>query len=214
MGTNTLLQLHSAYEGLYAVRDGTVWPEELIRLLDELAYDIAEELGFSDDCDCESSAECVQLDCTDMSDAINITPSFIEWRNAHLIYDEKMEAAQNEDDTNREDKESDLAFAKQGIKQMRESDGPFSNNGDYTTVFQLVTLAREGQPVFLWMASNPDKGGNYSRCLPKAYADEARARAGLKDYGFRHVDELTTEDLPKLGFLNTRQSSRACAARR
>ena len=44
------------------------------------------------------------------------------------------------------------------------------------------------------------KGGNYSRCLPTAYADEAGARAGLKDYGFRHADELTTDDLPRLGF--------------
>jgi len=200
MGTNTLLQLHSAYEGLYAVRDGTVWPEELIHLQYELAYNIAEDLGFSDDCDCESSAECVQLDCTDMSDAINITPSFIEWRNAHLIYDAILEAAPNEDDTNQEDKESDLDFAKRGIKQMREGDGPFSNNGDYTTVLQLVTLGRTRQPVFFWMASNPDKGGNYSRCLPTAYADEAGARAGLKDYGFRHADELTTDDLPRLGF--------------
>ena len=200
MGTNTLLHLHSAYESLYALCGGTAWPQELIDLLDGLAYDIAEGIGFSGECDCASSAECVQLDCTDMSDAINITPSFIEWRNAALIYDFLLEAAQYEDNTNLEDKEYGLDFFKRGIRLMRDGDGPFSNNGDYTTVLQLVTLAREGHPVLFWMASNPDKGGNYSRCLPRAFADEAGARAGLKEYGFRHVDELTTEDLPRLGF--------------
>jgi hypothetical protein len=200
MGTNILLQVHSAYKSLYALRGGTAWPQELIDLLDGLAYDIAEGIGFSGECDCASSEECVQLDCTDMSDAINITPSFIEWRNAALIYDFLLEAAQYEDNTNFEDKEYGLDFFKRGIRLMRDGDGPFSNNGDYTTVLQLVTLAREGHPVLFWMASNPDKGGNYSRCLPRAFADEAGARAGLKEYGFRHVDELTTEDLPRLGF--------------
>jgi len=201
MGTNTLLQLHSAYKNLYAVRDGTAWPQELIDLLDGLAYDIAEGMGFSGECDCASSEECVQLDCTDMSDAMNIVPSFIEWKSGKSLYDFLLEAAENEDNANQEDKESDLDFAKRGIRRMRDSDGPFSNHDEtYTTVLQLVTLARKGQPVFFWMASNPDKGGNYSRCLPTAYADEAGAKAGLKDYGFRHADELTTDDLPRLGF--------------
>lgn len=47
MGTNTLLQLHYAYEGFSAVRDGTVCPEVLIHLLCEPAYNIAEDLDLA-----------------------------------------------------------------------------------------------------------------------------------------------------------------------
>jgi len=207
MTTNDLMQIHLAFEALHRLRDGASWPADLTERLNALADRIAQNSGLDGSCDCESDDSCVQLQCTEMDQAINTVPSFIEWTKAQYLYelfpnrqwiaegyDEDYEGFQKAD-------ESDLMFARRSISRLRESDESFSNHHESdTTTLQLVQLKKSLESVSFWIASQPGSGGNFSRCLPCAYADEAAARAGLRDYGFRFVEELTTADLPKIGF--------------
>lgn len=207
MTTNDLVQIHLAFESLHLLRDGASWPADLTERLDALADRIAQNSGLSGSCDCESDDSCVQLQCTEMDQAINTVPSFIEWAKAQYLYelfpnrernaegyDEDYEGFQKAD-------ESDLMFARRSISRLREGDERFSNHHESdTTTLQLVQLKKGSDSVSFWIASQPGSGGNFSRCLPCAYADEAAARAGLSEYGFRFVEELTAADLPRLGF--------------
>ena len=185
------MQIHLAFETLIFLRDGAPWPDELRKQLDELAERIAQDCALSGSCDCESDERCIQLQCTEMDEAINTVPSFIEWKRAKYIYEilpnkERDAAAYDEDyEGFQQAHEPDLQFAQRGINRLRDS-GSVS--------------------VSFWIASQPGSGGNFSRCLPCAYADEAAARAGLSEYGFRFVEELTAADLPRLGFPRIKSS--------
>ena len=213
MTTNDLMQIHLAFETLIFLRDGAPWPDELRKQLDELAERIAQDCALSGSCDCESDERCIQLQCTEMDEAINTVPSFIEWKRAKYIYEilpnkERDAAAYDEDyEGFQQAHEPDLQFAQRGINRLRDSDGAFSNHHESdTTTLQLVQLKKGSVSVSFWIASQPGSGGNFSRCLPCAYADEAAARAGLSEYGFRFVEELTAADLPRLGFPRIKSS--------
>ena len=207
MRSNDLMQLHLAFETLHRLRDGSPWPEVLIEELNALADRIAQDLGIDGWCDCQSDEDCIRLECTEMDESINTVPSFIEWSRAQDLYDllpnqERDRAGYEEhyegfQGTN----EPDLMFAQRSINRLREGDDRFSNHHEAdTTVLQLVQLRKGLNSVSFWIASNPGSGGNFSRCLPRAYVDEATAKSGLREYGFRHVEELTSADLYRLGF--------------
>jgi hypothetical protein len=205
--SNDHMQLHSVFEALYQVREGASWTEELTAQLDSFVHRIAQGLGLDGECNGQSDEECIEVECTEMDEAINTLPSFIEWSRAKSLYDffprRQRDSADYDEDFEgfQKPNESDLSFAQRSINVLREGDSHFSNHHESdTTVLQLVQLRKGEKSVSFWIASSPGRDGNYSRCLPRGFPDVASARSGLREFGFRNVDELNVDDLSRLGF--------------
>jgi hypothetical protein len=65
---------------------------------------------------------------------------------------------------------------------------------------QLASLSHEGKIAWFWITSHPQRAGYFFEVYPKAWPDEASAKSGLREIGFWKVEELTEDDLPRLGF--------------
>ncbi len=196
-------ELHEAINGLYAVRNGEPWPADLKEIVGELARAIALHAKFGGECDCSGQGCSVSISCTDPDDYAY--PPFVEWRWALYMYDHFPNETTDPDNGSEEDfqqpNESNLDFAIRCINALRESDGIFSSyDEDSTTMLQLASLKLEDKSIWFWIMSHPQRAGYYFEVYPKAWSNENAAKAGLKDIGFQFVEELTEEDLPRLGF--------------
>ena len=200
MNENQFLQLHQALNSLYEVRSGEPWPDTLKDLLESLSYNIALETGFAGSCTCGGKSCAMQISVTDIYDY----QSFVEWDSAKLIYSYLPNFATDpnlDEDYYQQPGESDLAFAIRGYSDLLEGDGPFSlYDEDRNTCMQLISLSCEGKCAWFWIKSHPQTADYYFEVHPKAWPDEASAKAGLREIGFWGVEELTEADLPRLGF--------------
>jgi hypothetical protein len=200
MDENQFEQLHQALHGLYEVRQGEPWPDSLKELVESLSYNIALETGFAGSCNCGGESCAMQISITDMYDYTE----FVEWGWAQFIYDH---LPRKENDPNLDDEdyqqpgESNLAFAQRVITRLREGNGQFSlQDEDRNTCMQLASLSHEGKIAWFWITSHPQRAGYFFEVYPKAWPDEASAKSGLREIGFWKVEELTEDDLPRLGF--------------
>lgn len=207
METDQLEMIHSAFEELRVLPQDQSWPSGVKEKLDQLAWSIAGDYGLNGSCDCPESGCLIDIACTSFDEAINTSPGFIEWDKAQYLYGyfplRERDAEDYDDDTDvfQAPGESNLTFAKRCINRLRESDGEYSSTDeDSVTTLQLASLNFERCSIHYWIASNPQRAGHYYRCFPESWASKAAATAGLRKYGFRHVEELTESDLPRLGF--------------
>ena len=200
MDRNELEQLHRAFAGLYGVRDGGPWPEELQELVESLSYNIALGTGFAGSCMCVEEECAMQISATDLYDYT----TFVEWPSAQFIYSHLPNRATDpnlDEDYYQQPGESDLAFAIRAYSDLLEGDGPYSlYDEDRNTCMQLASLSFEGKSVWFWIKSHPQKADYYFECHPKAWPDEASAMVGRREIGFADVEEVAEVDLPRLGF--------------
>jgi len=201
METNQFAILHQVVEQLHPVRNGESWPEILTQHLDELSYAIALDTGLEGTCGCPDIANLgceVHIQCTPMHEAVN-GPYLITWKRAEHLYDylpNRDEVELDEEDY-QQPGESDLSFARRSIDWFER----MYDREDDVAVIQLVGIHHQGRGAWFWMYAYPQSSGYWTEVYPKAWPDEERAEAGLRDVGFTGVDELTAEDMPRIGFL-------------
>lgn len=198
---STFQDLHQAIDELSGLHPGEPWPDSLVRLVNDLAYPIGLDVGFSGSCSCGGSHCAVLLSISDLYDYAG----FIEWGWASLIYDRlpRKETDPNLDDEDyQQENESDLEFVKRTITSWRDNDGHYSgvDNEDETTCMQLAGLTAGNKSVWFWIKSHPQHAGYFFEVHPDSWGSEEEAMRGLRDIGFLNVNELDESDLPKLGF--------------
>jgi hypothetical protein len=200
VNNNELDTLHKAFEELHAVRNGEAWSETLEQHLDSLSYSIALGTGLSGRCVCLDRGEdgCrIEVSCGDMSEAIN-GPYLVTWKIADRIYDDlpKRENDDRDEEDYQQPGESDLSFARRSFDWFER----MYDREDQVAVVQLVGFKYQDRSAWFWMYSYPQSGGYYTQVFPKAWPSAESAEAGLREIGFTDLDDLTEEDMPRLGF--------------
>ena len=200
MQTNQLEILHQVVDELNAVRNGEPWPASLVANLNELSYAIALDTGLEGSCGCPNFAKLgceVDIQCTPMDEAVN-GPYLITWRWAEYLFSRlpNREAANFDEESCQQPGESDLTFARRSIDWFEHR----YELEDQVAVIQLVGIHHGGRGAWFWMYSYPQKAGYFTEIFPKAWANEEQAQAGLREVGFTSVEELTDEDMPRIGF--------------
>lgn len=200
METNQFAILHQIVDELHAVRNGNTWPETLLQQLNEISYEIALDTGLSGSCGCPDLVNLgceVDIQCTPLDAAVD-GPYLITWEKAEHLYDflPKREEADLDEEDYQQPGESDLSFARRSIDWFERR----YELEDKVAVIQLVGIEYQGRGAWFWMYSFPQSGGYYTEVFPKAWPSEERAEAGLRDVGFTSVEDLTDQDMPRIGF--------------
>ena len=200
MERNQFETLHEVVEALHGVRHGEPWPDSLAEQLYELSHAIALDTGFEGRCGCpdfDQSGCRVDVWCTGMDGAVD-GPYLMTWKRAEHLYDyfPKREDDDHDEERYQQPGESDLSFARRSIDWFET----MYDREDDVAVVQLVGIHLDGRGAWFWMYSFPQSSGYWTEVFPKAWPDEASARAGLRDIGFTSVEELTDEDMPRIGF--------------